>query len=147
MTIFKVQWGGDGDFHDLRASTPEEVEALLDQVAASRDADGFGYKVGVIVEGVRFGVLPFGLELVLGHPERTWLFYSGPEGTALAYDPDLPPWDGGPVMFNSGGVANPYDEELRLTPEAARRAVREFARTGCRPTCVRWDADEDEDDD
>lgn len=140
MTIYTVQWGGWDDLGEVQITTAEELDTLLDQVATRRDEDGLGYKVGIFAEVARSRPLPFGMEITLGHPDRAWLFYSGPEGTGLGFDPDLPPWDGEPVWFNTGGDASDFGaDRLLLTPELARQAIREYVQTGQRPTCVQWD--------
>ena len=49
------------------------------------------------------------------------------------------PEAGGPVWLNAYGV--PSDTaRLRVTPDQARQAAREFVATGHRPTCVQWDS-------
>jgi phage portal protein BeeE len=49
------------------------------------------------------------------------------------------------VWFNAYGVPSDYEaDRLRLTPAQAREAVREFVRTGHRPTCVQWETEHDD---
>lgn len=140
MNIYHLEWGGWDDAGSAAVSTVEELDAVLDQVAASRDADGYSYKVGVFADDAAVGPLPIGLEITLGHPERASVLYIGPDGTGIGYHPDTPAWDGEPVWFNASGVPTDYGpDRLRLTPAQARHAAREFVRTGHRPTTVCWD--------
>jgi hypothetical protein len=139
VSIFRIEWGGWDDDGEASVSAVAELDAVLDRVEASRDNDGYPFKVGIFAEGIRHGPLPVGVEITLGHPERASVFYVGPDGTASAYDPDTPPWSSGPVWFNANGVPTDYGpDRLRLTPKQAREAAREFVRTGKRPGNARW---------
>ena len=129
--------GGVGGWDDGVApfSTADELDILLDRIAASRDTDGNGYKVGVLSNAAHDGPLPVGVEITLGHPERSSVLYLGPDGDGIAVDPTLATWEGGPVWFNIYGVPSDCEaDRLRVTPAQAREVVREFVRTGHRPT-------------
>lgn len=144
MTTFTLEWGWG---ETTQVSTVDELDAALDSIATNLDPDGDldGMKVTILADGRAFGPLPVAVEIALGHPGRSSLLYLGPEGVGTGFDPALPVWGGGPVWFDANGVPVDYDaDRLRLTPEAARIAAREFvASDGHRPTCVSWDEEDD----
>ncbi|GIJ50020.1 hypothetical protein Val02_69060 [Virgisporangium aliadipatigenens] len=144
MSAYRVGWGEWDEHSQATVSTVDDLDTVLDRVAASRDEDGYGYKAGIFADGATFGPFPVGIEITLGHPDRASVLYTGPEGVGIGYDPALPPWENGPLWFNYNGVPTDYvADRLRLTPTQARDAVREFVQTGKRPTNIEWDDDEE----
>ena len=138
MNTYSVEWGGWDDLGRATVSNVADLDAVLDQVAT--DAEGHPYKIGIFADGVTFDSLPVGVEVVVGLSDRSSVLYLGPEGANIGYDPTLPAWENGLVWVNANGVPTDYDaDRLRLTPEQAREAAREFVRTGKRPTNVQWD--------
>ena len=65
MSTYHLEWGGWDEGGRAEVSTVEELDAVLDRVADSRDGDGCPYKVGVFAACVTFGPLPVGLEITL----------------------------------------------------------------------------------
>lgn len=140
MSTYHAQWGETGDGGEVAISTAGELDALLDRITVTTDTDGYPFKVGIFADGIRYDSLPVGVEITTGHPERSSVLYLGPGGSGLGFDDALPVWEGGTVWFNTNGVPADYEaDRLRLRPEQARQAVREFVLTGQRPTCARWE--------
>ena len=140
MTYY-VEWGLDDaelDEHgQRRMDTVEELDAVLDTIVASAARMDTRFAVYVLRdEELDADHLPSGLQLCLGHAERSHL---GWMDTALyAVDEALPPWPR-EILFDYGGqpfCAQPH--ETRTTPGAARAAAREYVATGRRPENVRW---------
>lgn len=111
------------------AATPEEVDAALDHVASL--SDNHGVVVTITREGDDVTTLYAGINGDAGTLHHT-------DAEAAHYSRGEAPSDGGVLSH-----ANQQDE-LELPPNAeipvadVRAAVHEYARTGSRPTGIRW---------
>ncbi|WP_376771496.1 Imm1 family immunity protein [Micromonospora polyrhachis] len=123
-------------------STPNEVEAALDEILAQAAVSVLPLAVTVIPpSGSDHSPFdedfPDCLEVGLGHPDRAFVRWIG-AGGGYGYEPAL---TAGPadVRFDYGGQPiHPDPHELRVSPSVARRAVHEFAATGKRPNLLQW---------
>ena len=87
------------------------------------------------------GPLPSGLQIGVGHPTRSFVLWHGEDG-GYGFEPGLEPGPAG-LRFDQGGQPiYPDPQDLRVTPEVARAAVREYLVTSQRPGCVRWADDQ-----
>jgi hypothetical protein len=140
---YVVSWDGPseeepGRGNEVPVSTVDELDAVLDRVAAQATAEDLPYAVQVHRPG-RHGAVMFGI----GHSVRSfldWLDRGQPHGTADRYavEPGVSAASE-PVAFDFyGDWTEMPPERTRVTPLAARDAAREFVRTGGRPTCVEW---------
>jgi hypothetical protein len=137
---YLVLWGSDKEY---QVSSVAELDEFLDQVTKL----GEPYVVGVYPPDYRNSdTSPWddppagGLELGVGHPERSFLFWHG-EGGGWGHEPDLPPLADheadiefrhfNEVMYCGG-------ERGRVRPATARQAARQYVETGQRPTAVEW---------
>lgn len=142
--IYIVTWGR----HQRRTVTDaDDLDAVLDEIAAA----GVPVAVAVSPDGDPDRAdspwdepadTPPGvsLEIGIGHPERAFALWSGPDA-AIAVAPSAGPWPVGtpPIRFDQGGdVVFAGADRAPITPAAARDAAREFVRTGRRPACVGW---------
>jgi hypothetical protein len=130
MTTYEVTWLGTGH---ARLDSPDEVDAMLTPLHEAGQpvvVDVFRYHHGKPAGGVQVG---------LGHPDRSFVLYFGhPEG-GYAVEPGVPPWDGD-IEFSYGGQVTEYHPaETRITPALAFEVVRELVGTDARPTRVDWD--------
>ncbi|WP_018253010.1 Imm1 family immunity protein [Salinispora mooreana] len=137
---YVVTWGRG---NRRPGSTIAEVDTALNDAAAS----GVPQVVGIYPPQHLAGdaspwdaPLPPALQIGVGHPDRSFVLWLGPEG-GIGVEAGAPPWpDGTPdIAFDYGGdavFAGP--DRARVTPDTARQAAREFVRTGQRPTCVQW---------
>ena len=138
MTPYVVAWGvdetSDTGQHTIEVSTPEELDATLDRAVSESE-----HPVLVDIYPADWtGLVPPGLQLGLGHPERAILVYADAEGSAYAMDPALPDWPES-IAFEYGGQPSDVDpHRLRMTPKAARAGAREYVETGERPGGVAW---------
>ncbi|GAB2918129.1 hypothetical protein GCM10027280_01450 [Micromonospora polyrhachis] len=130
MTTYEATWLGTGH---ATLSNPEQVDAVLaplHQAGQPVVVDVFRYRDGRPDGGVQVGV---------GHPERSFVLYFGhPEG-GYAVEPGVGPWDGD-IEFSYGGQATEYHPtETRITPVRALEVVRQLIATDERPSSVEWD--------
>lgn len=140
---YVVTWGRG---NRRPASTIAELDTALDEAAAS----GVPRMVGIYPPEHLAGdaspwdePLPAALQVGVGHPDRSFVLWLGPEG-GIGVEADALPWPVGAadIAFDYGGdavFAGPG--RARVTPATARQAAREFVSTGQRPTCLQW-ADE-----
>jgi len=125
------------------SSTVAELDAALDEAAASNVPQVVGIYPPEYLAGDASpwdGPLPPALQIGVGHPDRSFVLWLGPEG-GVEVEAGAPPWPSGApdIAFGYGGdavFAGPA--RARVTPATARQAAREFVRTGQRPTCVQW---------
>lgn len=136
---YVVDWGRDDN--ETPVSTVDELDAVLDQIGQQAAQHG---PIAVDVfpdddqDGTEPDYVPYGLEIGIGYPDRSYVSYTGEPASGFAYDPDLPPLED-TRTYNYGGEPAWYDpEHTRITPQQARDAAREYVRTGQRPACVRW---------
>jgi len=137
---YVVTWGRG---NRRPGSTVAELDAALDEAAEA----GIPRVVGIYPPEHLDGdaspwdtALPPALQIGVGHPDRSFVLWLGPEG-GIGVEAGVAPWpDGAPdIGFDYGGdavFAGPY--RARVTPAVAREAAREFVRTGRRPTFVEW---------
>jgi immunity protein Imm1 of predicted polymorphic toxin system len=140
VTSFLVVWGSQDPSGDTaHVATVDELDQVLDRVGELRSQDGLPFLVSISPSEPGPDSSASGLQVGFGHPGRGRLLYVGSPGGGLGYDPDLPAWAGEELSWDFGGVPTEDDAgTLRVTPEQARRAAREYVATGTRPTCVRW---------
>lgn len=136
MTGYTVAWGRDttdpSGQRTARVETAEELDAVLDMIATTND----GPLIVDIYAGTwREGepMTPTGMQLMWGHAERAALVWLG-EGAGYAVDPSIDPWPE-PIDHDLDEIG---PHRTRLTPKAAREAVRGYVRTGSRPTGLEW---------
>jgi hypothetical protein len=138
VTQFRVRWD-NGQRTEL-VETVAELDAVLDQIEHQRSSDGLPFMVDVTSTEARNQDFPVGLHMSLGHPERARVDWAGPPKPSTAFQNDILPWDGELIEFSYGGLPTEEEPEtVRVSPEVAREAAREFVATGLRPTCVAWD--------
>ncbi|MFY1673863.1 Imm1 family immunity protein [Plantactinospora sp. WMMB334] len=137
---YVVTWGWGNRRPGFSAT---ELDAALDEAAAS----GVPRVVGIYPPEHLAGDAspwdepqPPALQIGVGHPDRSFVLWLGPEG-GIGVEADAPSWPSGApdIAFDYGGdavFAGPT--RARVTPATARQAAREFVRTGQRPTCVQW---------
>jgi hypothetical protein len=134
---FYVSWGrGVGS---AQVSTAADLDKVLDGIHMA--PDGLPYSVSIFASDS--SDIPVTLEIVVGHPDRSFAYHVAAEGSsAWGYQPDLSPVSG--FLFDHGGVATEaWPERTRVTPTAARAAAREFVTTGGdRPSSLVWDTGE-----
>jgi hypothetical protein len=140
MERYTVAWGYDeaADTGQLTAevSTVDELDAVLDRVVTEA---GNRPQLLDIYPSDWSGLVPPGLQLGLGHPERATMVYADSEGSTYALDPALPEWPES-ISFDYGGQWTELDpKRTRVTQSTARQATREFIETGQRPTCLEWE--------
>jgi hypothetical protein len=140
MTEYEVSWGStDPAGGTEKISTAAELDQILDRVEHLLSRDGLSFLVTITELGSGDGLIEYGLQIGVGHPHRSRLVYVGPPAGGIGYSPDLPPWDGGDISFDFGGVpTEDSTDHTRITPHLARQAAREYVSTGQRPTCVSW---------
>lgn len=139
---FIVSWSRER--HEL-VSTAAELDAVLDAI----DSGGVPTSVGLcsVEQWLRFSEVcvwdepPSALlEFGIGHPDRSFVIWSGPDA-AVAAAPAAGPWPAGAadIAFDYGGDAVFAGAgRACIMPAAAREAARQFVHTGRRPTCVEW---------
>lgn len=134
MTTFRIAWGRGEGGADM--ATVRDLERVLDSIEVR--PDGLPYSVGILIPDG--GDDPVILEIGVGHPERSFAFYSsGDDDAAWAYQPDVAPV-GGIVVDYGGEATDVWPERSRVTVEAAREAARRFvASGGGRPDNLSWD--------
>lgn len=139
-----VVWGRG---NRRQVSTVAELDAALDEAAEA----GTPRVVG-IYPPERFNddtspwdeELPPSLEIGVGHPDRSFVLWLGPQG-GIGVDPAVAPWPNGAsdIAFDYGGdpvFCGP--DRAQVTPTAARTAAQEFiASGGNRPTSLNWHAE------
>jgi hypothetical protein len=125
MTTYRVSWSEGG----ATVSTPAEVEAVLDHIAAG---GGGAFLVHLWPEADEDA----GVELVWGDSARAMLMYTDTDGEAggWAVEPGVP-LASRDLDYDHGSIE---PVRTRLSAKAARAAVAEFVATGQRPTCVTW---------
>jgi hypothetical protein len=134
VSTYTLAWGwNDADpsgQNTIQVTTIEELDAALDSLTT-----GGPYLITVYEGTWATGepARPDGFQLVWGHPQRAALTWLG-DDAAIAVDPSLPQWP--EPIGHDQDAASP--RRTRLTPAQARRALREYLRTGRRPTSVVW---------
>jgi hypothetical protein len=111
-----------------------ELDALLDALTEQAEVSG------PVVVGIyrQDGTHWFGMDVGIGHPERSFLFATGDDG-GYGFEPGLEPWPED-ISFDYGGTPTDYHpEETRVRSVTARRAARELVTTGRLPGCVQWE--------
>jgi hypothetical protein len=118
---YTVGWSG----HRATVSTADEVEAVLDRIAADNRR---WLLVHIAAEPDRGSLI----EMVWGDPERAMLTYTDDDWGGRAVDLSMP-LASGDLNFDQGSVE---PDLTRLSAATARQAVVEFVTTGKRPTCI-----------
>jgi len=130
MSRYEATWPGGG--HAV-ITDADGVDAVLGPLHAAGQpvvVDVFRYHEGRPAGGVQVGV---------GHPQRSFMLYFGQPGGGYAVEPDVTAWVGD-IEFSYGGQPTGYHPpETRITTARALQAVRELVVTDQRPTGVDWD--------
>ncbi|HKT03648.1 MAG TPA: Imm1 family immunity protein [Rugosimonospora sp.] len=126
---YLVTWGAGGE---QEVSSPAELDALLYRIRAAQTR---------VVVGVHYQATNgrwVGMDIGVGHPERSFVFFNE-RGGGYAREPSLYVWSDD-IVFDDGGQATGYHpNETLVRAEKALDAAREFVATGKRPTCVTWE--------
>lgn len=135
---YLIGWGRDDSQptgqNEVAITTPEELDSVLDEI----EATGRPYLVDITPADDDHDV-PYGLQIGVGPTPRSFAIYIGEPAGGIGYDLHLPAIDTS-IVFDAGGEPTPYDpQRLRLTPDQARTAAREYVRTRQRPTYINWD--------
>lgn len=141
MTTYAVTWGLDeriDDTYRAEVRSPDELDQVLDAIAATRGDDGAPYVVTIAAD--HDVDAHQAIQLGVGHPDRAVLMCYGDDG-GYGFDPELPLWPE-PIPFDYNGEATDYKPtRTRLTPETVRAAAREYVATGRQPAGLRLDPD------
>lgn len=129
MSAFSVMYHPDEPY--AQVSTPEELDALLDQVVLRARYDAVPTYVEMLSPGEHRG-----LHIALGHSEHSTLtFYDVPSDTVSASV-------GGPIAqpgtFDYDGTPTRAPRDSAIPESTARAAAREFLETELRPTNLGW---------
>lgn len=134
---YQVSWGRD--VGSATISTIDELNAVLDTIGPVEE--DIAYSVAITALDVAHtATIPPLLEIGIGHPQRSFVYHVGADGTsAWGYQPDLPATPD--VYADYGGVVSElWPERARVTPTTARQAAQQFLTNNAqRPTCLRWD--------
>jgi hypothetical protein len=138
---YTVTWGLDeetDDTHHARVTDADQMDHLLDTIAATRGDGGAPFAVTIVADDDPDAHRA--LQLGVGHPDRAFVLCLGDHG-GYAYEPDLPPWSE-PITFNYHGEPTEYGpNRTRTTPAVAREAARQYVTTGNRPATAKLDPD------
>ena len=92
MTRYTLAWGHDDaastEQLTVEVTTAAELDAALDGVIASADRP----QMVDIYPTEWTGLVPPGLQLGIGHPDRAFVTFADTEESAVASDPALPEW-------------------------------------------------------
>lgn len=84
--------------------------------------------------------LPSALQIGVGHPDRAFVLWLGPDG-GIGVEATAEPWPDGTadIAFDYGGDAVFVGADRgRVSPAIAQAAAREFVTTGRRPSGLDW---------
>lgn len=118
----------------VTVSTVDELDAMLDRIVAVER-----YRRDPVMAEVTSVDEQRVLQIGLGYPTFSvlqWydLTVDGPEALVSEGTTDASGFGG----YNYGGTWTEFDATTAVPVDVARDAVREFAETGSRPTCVSW---------
>ncbi|WJK33354.1 Imm1 family immunity protein [Solwaraspora sp. WMMA2065] len=134
MTTYEVTWPGTGRAVVSDPAQIDKVLRALHDVGQPCVVDVFRYSGGRPDGGVQVGV---------GHPDRSFVLYFGEPAGGYAVEPGIEPWSC-EIEFGYGGQPTSYHPaETRITPDVAFVLVRQLIATDNRPTGVTWDEDSD----
>jgi len=129
MTLWYSHDQTDGDL----ATTPKELDASLDRIAALSGPD-WPALATVTQVGTRFGpVLYVGF-----HLDRGALLYAGEDAPDSSYTQGEGSPEGEPLLYMYMTSDNEFPPNSEVAAGLIRQAAHEFADTGRRPTCVEW---------
>lgn len=110
MKTFAVGWGVADTLPDgqprVPVQTTEELDRLLESLESERSAGGTPIIVEIAEEGDGDDFITYHLSLGLGHLNRSVLYFAGAPAGGSGFDPDLPPWTDGSVLFDYGAGCN-----------------------------------------
>jgi hypothetical protein len=132
---YRVRWLGEPE---SSLSTLEELDALLDRVAAECGDNGLAHEVHVFNWGETGKFL--GIMLGVGHPERSFVYFYDESVAEFGYQPEVAEY-GQRVAFDQVVGSSPLYPPpalTRVTPAVARQAAGDYVTTGRRPTCLHW---------
>jgi hypothetical protein len=116
----------------IEVATVEELDALLDRIAASPEHREFPTLVTIARADEQQSV-----QVLLGRKDLSLLIWYLARDDIAASKGTIPTSER--IVFDYGGTpTNAYDDTV-IPVEAARQAVREFFSTGQRPTCIEWE--------
>jgi len=141
---FVVGWGRDDDLPNgqprVAMQTVQELDLLLDLLERERGVDGAPFVVEIADEDSGDGFVTYHLQITVGYQGRAAVHYVGVPAGGVGVESGLAVWTGGEVTFDENGEPTTFGaDQLRVTPEVARGAAREYVRTGLRPTNVWWE--------
>jgi immunity protein Imm1 of predicted polymorphic toxin system len=129
LTVWYSHDQEDGDL----ATTPEQLDASLDRIAALSGPD-WPALATVTQVGTRFGpVLYVGF-----HLDRGALLYAGLDAPDSSYTKGEGSAEGEPLLYMYMTSDNEFPPNSEVSAALVRQAAHEFADTGERPTCVEW---------
>lgn len=139
MTTFVVS-ASNGRW-STRIVTVAELDRVLDDAVVAPGE--LPYSVAIIVADDSTAD-PVMMEIGVGHPERSFAFYTGgPDDGAWAYEAVVPEISGWIIDYG-GQATDVADHQTRVTAATAREAARRFVATdGRRPGNLHWDGDPD----
>jgi hypothetical protein len=118
--------------------THVEIDAMLDKIAALAREDWPA--AAQLTEAGVDDVADFNAaEMYVGfHVDRGALLYAGPDNMDGSFSRGDGPDDGEPILYMVGTHDNEFPSNAEIPLDMVRRAVHEFAETGCRPVEVPW---------
>ena len=138
---YLVAWGRSTAHPRARVEVTSvaDLDVVLTEVARVAGEQDHRYVLTLVPAG-EHGPLPAVLQIGVGHPTWSFALWYGPGG-GYGHEAGLEPGPAG-LQFDQGGQPTyPDPQQLRVTPEMARTAAREYLVTGQRPQCLRWTDD------
>lgn len=130
---FLVKWGRQPQ---VEVADVASLDQVLDQIAESDCQGGRSYAVSISRPDGDGEYL--GLQIGIGHPERSFVFWIGTPADEYGVEDGLVPLDRD-VTVDFGRHTEDYPPDWTMvTPPVARLAAHEFVTTGQRPTCLSW---------
>jgi hypothetical protein len=116
--------------------THEEIDAVLDKVAALSDED---WPAAAHITKTGIKDIRAASEFIVGfHVDRGVLLYSGPDNKDGSLSVGDGPDDGEAILYMIGNQDEEFPPNAEIPLDIVRRAAHEFAETGLRPTDVPW---------
>ncbi len=130
MTLI-VTWGGGqrrpvATVAELDAALDEATDTDRPQVVGIYPPEHFNTDASPWEEE-----LPPALQIGVGHPQRSFVLWLGPDG-GVGVDPEAKPWPEGSPGIEFDYAGSPIfcgPDRAAVTPQTAREAARQFLRT------------------